>query len=392
MTGYRSGAHRPDYSVYARLGDATGLGRFQRLRGNGSSPQIAVGADGTAVAAWVAYLPPRRAEVLRVAIARAGQDFGRVQTLSRAHAVALGGVGVSAQGRAVVAWRLGTSGRSQTPVQVALAAPGRRFGAMQTLGNSEYDPPAVTVSPNGTVVVAWLNTPTPPPPLATSPPEAYTARLLATTITPHAATFAPATELAALNDWSRRPDATSGPGGAVVTWRHAADQKRLVSLTPQNVFEPAVALPPSTYNPEKDDHLALGIPADATTVALWREVRTRNPEDPSETFAAIYSCVRPPGGEFSSAAQVSTPGWLAGPPHAGALTDRTVAAWTETRADRVRLRIAARRSGHAWTTLHRLLTPRIDINSVNVAASPRYAVVTWIQQAVAASRQEDRCT
>jgi hypothetical protein len=252
---------------------------------------------------------------------------------------------------------------------------------MQTLGNSEYDPPAVTVSPNGTVVVAWLNTPTPPPPLATSPPEAYTARLLATTISPHAATFAPATELAALNDWSRRPDATSGPGGAVVTWRHAADQKRLVSLTPQNVFEPAVALPPSTYNTrERRPPRARNSRRRDNRRAVARGPYAQS-RRPSETFAAIYSCVRPPGGEFSSAAQVSTPGWLAGPPHAGALTDRTVAAWTETRADRVRLRIAARRSGHAWTTLHRLLTPRIDINSVNVAASPRYAVVTWIQQA-----------
>jgi len=72
-------------------------------------------------------------------------------------------------------------------VQVAVAAPGRRFGAAQTLGDSRNYAPAVTVAPNGTVVVAWLDTPSPPLPPPAPPPVTRTARVLAATLAPGAA-------------------------------------------------------------------------------------------------------------------------------------------------------------------------------------------------------------
>src|SRR5918998_4203426 len=135
MAGDRAPAGRRDFSLHARLGNATSLGRLQRLAtGDVHGPQVAVGADGTAVAAWTAH-PRSGMSLLRVAIARPGQDFKAVQTLSHAPSILLGGVDVTAQGRAVVAWRPGTSG---TPVQVAVASPGRRFAAGQTLGDSRY--------------------------------------------------------------------------------------------------------------------------------------------------------------------------------------------------------------------------------------------------------------
>ena len=157
MLGYRSSR---DFSLQARTGSARGLGPLQRFDTTGEFPQVAVGADGTVVAAWVAQRQGST-PVLRATVARPGHNFGRVQGLSHARSMALGGVAVTARGRAVVAWRRGTSG---TPVQVALAAPGHAFGAAQTLGTSRQNVPAVAVAPNGTVLVTWLDTPAPPQP------------------------------------------------------------------------------------------------------------------------------------------------------------------------------------------------------------------------------------
>jgi hypothetical protein len=376
MAGDLPAARPRDFPLLARLGDVTGLGRLQRLAGDVSGPRVAVGADGTAVAAWTAH-PRRATTVLRVAIARPGHNFGQVQTLSQARSVKLGGVGVTATGRAVITWRPGTSG---TPVQVAVAAPGHRFGAAQTLGVSRSYAPALTVAPSGTVVVAWLDTPSPPKPPPAPPQAGTAARVLAATLTAGAARFGRATELSTLGYWFYGPDAASGPGGAAVTWRQTPIEKRLVSLTDANALQPAVPLPSFGYSVENGDHLALGIPAGGTTVALWREVRTRTAEDPALTYAAVKSSVQEPGGAFSPAETLSPSGWIAGPPQAGALTDRTVAAWSESRrARRPRLRIAVRRVGQGWALLPPLPAGAIDPFTVRAAASPRYAVVAWVQ-------------
>ncbi|HEY5142241.1 MAG TPA: RCC1 domain-containing protein [Solirubrobacteraceae bacterium] len=377
MLGYRSSR---DFSLQARTGGVRGLGPLQRLDGSVEFPQVAVGADGTAVAAWTAQ---RRnsTPVLRVAVARPGHSFGQVQTLSTLSPMgALGGVGVTSTGRAVVAWRRGAS---TTPVQVAIAAPGRPFGTPQTLGeNRQSGPsgtvPVVTVAPSGTVVVAWLDTPTPPQPPPAPPLTVRTARVLAATLAAGAARFDPSTELAALS--ASGPEAASGPGGAAVTWRQAATEVRLAPLTTGNVFAPAVLLPPYRHRwdggADLGDHVALGLPAGGSNDALWRESRTRNFK---LTFAAVKSSSRPSGGVFSPAKQLSTSGWLAGTPRAGALTDRTVAAWGETGPGRPRVRIAVRPVGRGWTVLRPLPAPEIDTNRLRAATSPQYAVVTWIQ-------------
>jgi len=86
MAGYVPSARPQDFSVQARLGDATSLGPLQRLAGDGYGPRVAVGADGTAVAAWSAH-PRRAGAMLRVASARPGHNFGRVQTLSQARSI-----------------------------------------------------------------------------------------------------------------------------------------------------------------------------------------------------------------------------------------------------------------------------------------------------------------
>ncbi len=363
MAGYVSPARRSrDWSLRARLGGVRDLGTPVRLAsGFVSAPTVGVGADGTAVAAWTA------GTVLRVAVARPGHNFGRVQTVSRARA--LGGVGVTASGRAVVTWRLGTG------VQVAIAAPGRPFGASQTLGDSRQDVPAVTVAPNGTIVVAWLDTPSPPqPPPAPQGPLAP-ARILAATLATGAARFSSTAELATLSYWISGPGAASGPGGAAVTWRQTPIEQRLAPLGAGDTFQAFVPLaatgPPGNEDATFSDRLALAIPAGGTNVALWLETRSGT--------AVVKTSTRRAGGAFSTARTLSASGWLAWPPAAMALSDRALAAWTETRGRQSRVRLALHPVGRGWTALSPLPTRSLDALTLSVAASSRYAVITWIQ-------------
>lgn len=372
------------HSLQARVGTATRLGPLQRLAGGGiESLQVAVGGDGTAVAAWTARLPgPKR--VLRAAVAAPGHRFGRAQTLSQARALALGGLGVSAIGRAVVAWSLDTSGR---PMQVAVARARGRFGRAQTLGHCQ-DWPAVTVAPNGTVVVAWME-----PSSLVAAPSTY--RVLAVTLARDAARFTAPTELATIPSGPGSsstlvfgPKAASGPGGAAISWRQVpGSEGRLVShpsvasLNSDDSFAPAVALPTAPYGAGLGGdpaHLALALPVGGSTVALWHEVRTHGN---TVTSFAVKTSLRPRGGAFSPATRLSAPGWLTGLPQAGALRDRTVAAWGEygRRGHHPRIRVAVRRVRRAWTTLPALPAPGLDAGSVAVAAASHYAIVSWLQ-------------
>ncbi|WP_187368933.1 hypothetical protein [Baekduia soli] len=373
MLGYHSSR---DFSLQARTGSARGLGPLQRLDTTGEFPQVAAGADGTVVAAWVAYRQGST-PVLRAAVARPGHNFGHMQELSHARSMALGGVTVTPRGRAVVVWRGGTSG---TSVQAALASSGHAFGTAQTLGTSRQNVPAVSVAPNGTVLVTWLDTPAPPQPPPAPRPAGGPARVFAATLVEGAVRFGRPSELGTMGAGSFGPEAAGGPGGAAVTWRQAATDVRLVALTPQNVFAPPVLLPPYQHRRDGDadlgDHVALGLPAGGSNVALWREVRS-NGFIP--TFAAVKSSSRPSGGVFSPAKQLSASGWFAGTPQAGALTDRTVAAWGETGPGRPRVRIAVRPVGRGWTALRPLPAPGIDTNRLRAATSSRDAVITWIQ-------------
>lgn len=272
MQGYVAPARTQDWSLLARLGGVRGLGAPVRLAsGAVDGPDVAVGADGTAVATWTAR--PRRGTVaLRVAIARPGHNFGRTQTLAQARSLAPGGLGVTASGRAVVAWRLGTSG---TPVQVAVANRGHQFGAAQTLGVSRQSAPALTIAPDGRAVVAWLDTPPAPQPPPAPRPTVTTARVLAATLATGAARFGSATGLSTLPFWFSGPGASSGPGGAAVTWRETPLEQRIAPLGTAGRFEPFVPLsapgPPRTADAGLSDHLALAIPDARTTVALWLE-------------------------------------------------------------------------------------------------------------------------
>ncbi|QEC49529.1 hypothetical protein FSW04_19445 [Baekduia soli] len=373
-------------SVQARIGPASRLGHPQRLGTGGTGLRVAVGADGTAVAAWITHARGGPA-VLQVAVARAGHGFGRAQAISRAGSLALGGVGVTPSGRAAVTWRRGVSG---TPVLLAVAAPGGAFGAPQPLGTSRQYAPALAVGPDGTIVVAWLDTPPAPQPPPAPAPATRTARVLAVTLVPGASTATPAAELGTLAFWFSGPEAAAGPGGTAVTWRQTGTGKLLSSPSAPGAFGTPVALPPAPYAADQGDHLALALPGDGTQVALWREVRTRSAEDPTPTFAVVRASVRPAGGTFAAPVRLSAAGRLAGPPQAIALTGRTVAAWAESGGAAARVRLAVLASGGGWSKRTAPAAPGIDPATLAVAGTPGAAALTWIAHAGSGSRETAR--
>ena len=386
MGGLSATAHGSTGSVLARIGPASHLGPAQRLGAGGTGLRLAVGADGTAVAAWITHARGGPA-VLRVAVARPGHAFGRAQAISRAGSLTLGGVGVTPSGRAAVTWRRGVGG---TPVLLAVAARGRAFSAPRALGTSRQYAPALTVGPDGTIVVAWLDTPPAPQPPPAPPPATSTARVLAVTLAPGASTATPAAELGTLASWFSGPEAAGGPGGSAVTWRQTGTGKLLSSPTVPGVFATPVALPPAPYAAEQGDHLALALPRGGTQVALWREVRTRSAESPALTFAAVRASVRPAGGAFAAPVRLSSAGRLAGPPQAVALTGRTVAAWVESGGTAAHVRLAVLPSGGGWSTGAAPAAPGIDPATLAVAGSPGDAALTWIAHAGSGSRETAR--
>jgi hypothetical protein len=205
---------RDGISIEARVGrSASRLGKVSRLAGRGYRPQVAVGANGTTAVQWMAP-GADRSTLMRVAVARPGHGFGRAQTLERRVAnIAPLAVAVQPNGRVVAIWR-----RSNSQLGVALAAPGRRFGASADLTtNGLASPGSVAVDPrDGTVVLAY-GTPLSATPTPTNEQAAVR------TLGPAAAAFSQPTVLTAsgpgtgpLND--ARPVAITGPAGAGVAY------------------------------------------------------------------------------------------------------------------------------------------------------------------------------
>lgn len=377
MAGHRGAGRHARFSVLARVGQDERLGRVQRLGQNGSAPQATVGQDGTALAAWTEHARGRT-QVLRVSVAARGRGFGRVRTLVRAPTVTLGGIGVTASGRAVVAWRRGPH---DALVQAAVARRGHRFGSAVTLGTSRNHAPSVAVAPSASVVVSWLDTPSPPLPPPAPAPASTTAHVLATTLAETAPTFAPVSELGALSFWSARPGAAAGIGGAAITWPQESG-RRIVQLGLTGGFAPAVRLPAirSAGYGLNSGPPALGIEADGTNVALWTDMQTLTAESETLRSSVVYSSVRLPGGAFLPWVARSAAGWLAGPPQAVSLPDRTVAAWAETAAGKPnRVMLVERSAVGDWRTLRVVPARRANADTLHAAVSAHYAAVGWIQ-------------
>ena len=381
MDGYDPKPNPDEYEVLARLGTATSLGPAQRLAAGGFLTGVAVGADGTAIAGWEQTINGK--QTWRVAIARPGKSFGSARTLgdpgvrtrrSRGDAEGphRGDLAHPLErsqraGRDRVARRLvrrreddrrrpaGSADRRLRPRRdrrrdvarhaAGAAAPARASADRPHRGDPGDDPRVERIRVRGADHARLIHV------LGQRAPRSPPGRV---------ASWSPGR-----SRWRPRAQA-----GAPAAPRHL--RVRALDLTASAPIA-GIGL---------ENKLALGLPSDLTISALWQDAKTKNAESDQLTSSVVKTSTRPAAGEhglFSAAKTLSTSGWLAGGPEAGALTDRTIAAWGETAKTKPsRLRIAIRSNG-SWTVASPLKAPDLDTNSVSLAAGSKHVPVVWIQ-------------
>ena len=123
-----------------------------------TDPQVAVSARGDAVLTWVEYAKGGQRSRVRVARRPAGAPGWTVETLAPYRDVTLEtvAVGMTAAGEALALLGVETTDHSGTGyVELAIAAPGAKFGAAQRIAKTRFgDEPALAVAPDGRALIA----------------------------------------------------------------------------------------------------------------------------------------------------------------------------------------------------------------------------------------------
>jgi hypothetical protein len=339
------------------------------------APRIAVGTDGTAIAAWVA------GRTLRAAIARPGHDFGRPRTLDTAPrdvpsgstGLLPGGIAVGRDGAGVIAWRHGDSATAD--VRVAFRR-GDRFTAPSVLGDSYYAP-AVARTPGGAFVVAWQTPPVMPPPGV--PPTLEGNPRVMVAVAANGAFGAPTMLAGPPTFLVTAPSAVSGPGGAAIAWGEQGVQ-RLAVLTGAGGIDTA-GLTSRSNDTGHDDAMSVAVPSDRSAVAVWRYVRTTPVEENLRVVGSeILAARRPAGGAFSTPEPLSIARRFAGEPQVAAVRGLTLATWTE-RAPQGGARLRVRQhDGRRWGAPVTVAAADA-IGTVRLAAAGRSAALAWIARA-----------
>lgn len=376
MTGLTNvRAKRGQAAVYARVGHDPTLGRTVRLAARrGGSPTVAVGADGTAVAAWTEH-----GIGVRATIAPPGKPFGPVRTLRPSlptggldRGFTIGGIVVAPSGRAVITWRTAET------VQVAIAPPLGRFQRAAAIGTARYFDPSIALGFAGTVVIGWLDTPAAPQPNQ-PPPGPGVVR--AATLSEATSSMSTPVDLANINYWPAGVSAAGGPAGALIKWWESGSL-RIARVGLTRAIATPITAPGSTVE------AATGLATDAAGDAVFvtRSVTLAGGDDlETVTAGTVGASVAPVDGVFGPVQRLSTVGWIAEAPQVGAMPDRTLVAWEERQAKtRGRVQVAFRRAGGVWTALRaRTIAVPEDgrSSSVRVGADAHHAPVTWITYA-----------
>jgi hypothetical protein len=377
--------------LYARLGRGRNLGPplvlEDRISRSGAkrvsifgAARVAVGANGGAVAAWIARGRESGRDDLRVAIAAPGRRFGPARTLSRASfrqgyvpRIELIGVIAGSAGRVVVSWTLRHGDRSPAAtLRAAVRTPGGRFGAPQSLGPfsvvfSSRSAPALALAPSGTVVAAWR------------PGAQPTAA--AATLRPGRRRF-DATRTISGDDAADHVQAVAGPGGAAVSW---SDDRRTIGspirLRVARLRRDGTLAAPSTLAAVDAANGALEVDGPqvalpfAGPVAAWLVFRDISEGGDGAMDSTRIDATSAAGAGPLAALTLSTAGALTGAPIVGALTDRVLVAWRERLApDRWRLRLAVRGAAGDWQPAR---TFADTDGTMAIAAGTRSALLLW---------------
>lgn len=369
---YRSSRRHGPGRIAARLGRGSRLGRTQlldRARGSTAPARLAVGPDGTAVAAWQRLTPGGR-QLIRAAIAPPRRSFGRPQTLVATRSTAaLGDVVVGLRGRAVVTWS--SQLRGGRVARAALRPPGRRFAIEQTLG-ATTSPPALAVTRSGLIAAAWAGT-----------VEAGVGplRAIAAVLPIRARRFAASVALPGELSRFGSVLAVSGAAGAAIAYDgganasgHGIDGMRVARVGRVGFLVP---LPLAAPAPSQPPPSAVAVVAGGDVAAVWR-VEPAASGAPDARATLVTTSTAPAAAPLLSA-RVG-PG-LSGDPAAAAVRDALLAAWSEkTGSGAARVRVAEARGGRASFGPAVTVAAGRAIQRVTLVAAGRRAQLAWMHR------------
>src|SRR4051794_28095829 len=305
--------HKPYQRVRASFrtasGDVSPAATISAKGHSASSPGLAVASDGSAIAAWAWHDPA--GWVVQAATRPAGGRFGPAQTLSRPTRwrpfVALA---VAAGGEAVAAWQLGGDYRDpEEPLMYAIAPAGAPFGATATLGDGGgHADLALAAAPDGSMLAAWV------PTYYLDKGDTTPAKLLVADRAPGGA-FGPARTLATggpgFVDQGGPAAAFTSDGGALVAWArptgegHTNGVVEAFARPAGGDFGGAEQLGDPARSPAG---LRLAAGRHGEAVLVWWDAVYRADVRPD---LRVKASLRPPGGTFGAARQVSPDGQIA---------------------------------------------------------------------------------
>ena len=321
------GGDLPDATVVS--GDDAGV----------SFPDLAIGADGTAIAVWTAPAPDPLAALVRASLRPPGGAFGAPVTVATVGLTGIPRVAVGPDGTAIVVWA--QSDGSNDLVQASVRPPGGPFAPPVALSGSGQDAqtPQVSFAADGTAIAAWTRSDGAnaiaqasirpaggpfgaPVDLSTTgqnaslgSPVAFAADGTATVVwtrggVVQAATRAPGGAFGAPVDLSAGDGqivdaariAVGGEGTATAVWTLRRPSESSVVQAITRPAGGAFAAPIDLTATGSDAHSPqVAMSADGTTTAVWRRPGGGGSE-------LVHASTRPPGGAFAAAVPLSAEG------------------------------------------------------------------------------------
>jgi hypothetical protein len=352
-----------------RLGGGT-FGAVQTLSAagqNASEPQVAMDAQGNAIAVWSRF--DGTALRVQAAYAPSGGPFGAVQTVSSALREGFGPrVAMSDAGEAIAVWsHLNNAGSYIAQASIRPPGSGSSFGSAQDLsatGADAFDV-QVDVAPDGNALAAWYR----PDASASNRSRIQVASRPVAGAFGAPATISPSTE----DNFTPQVAMISG-GTATVVWYGSDGVAKLrvesASRSGLGAFGSVQTLSDTTQDaatPQVD------IDPSGNAVAVW--IRSDGTNDRAQAAA------RPAAGTFGSPQTISDPGQSAGfvqvdvDPRGNAL-----AAWYRSDGTNTRIQVAARPPGGSFGTPETISDAGRFAFDPHVDASAFNAVATWYRR------------
>lgn len=292
-------------------------------------PQVAVDADGDAVAVWLrsdgshariqaATRPAGGAWTTPVTLSDAGQNADDPQ------------VAVDTDGDAVAIWR--RSDGTNIRVQAAARPAGGAWTAPTTIsaaGPDTYDA-GVAVDPDGDAVAVWTQS------------DGSNIRVQAATRPAGGAWTAPDTLSTAGRDATAPQVGVDADGDAVAVWRRSdgSNVRAQAATRPAGGTWAAPDTISDAGQTASEPQVAVG--ADGTATAAWRA------NDGGDQY--VKAATRPAGGAWTTPATLSNPAQTADRPQVAVdATGDTTAVWRQTGGGYYRVTAATRPAGGSWS-------------------------------------------